>query len=188
MSGTTPDPSRLAASIGATIRRLRREAGLTLDELAARSGLSQPYLSQAETGKSTPSVMSLHRIAVGLGVAAGDLLASSEPAGPAHVRAGEGPAFDLSPGVTVRFLAPGGRRMELNEVLAGPRTAAEQTSHVGEEYVYVLEGAVRLEHGEDVHDLAAGDSLYYAAATPHRWSNPHDAPARFLMGGSPATF
>ena len=55
------------SSVGATIRERRLAAGLTLVELAERSGLSQPFLSQVENGRAHPSMESLYRIASALG-------------------------------------------------------------------------------------------------------------------------
>lgn len=57
------DQRTLAVAIGAAIRSARRDAGLTLRDVAAKTGLSQPFLSQAENGHSVPSVMNLHRVA-----------------------------------------------------------------------------------------------------------------------------
>ncbi|MDE0137587.1 MAG: helix-turn-helix transcriptional regulator, partial [bacterium] len=54
------DGDAVAASLGAALRRLRKAQGLTLQQLASRCGLSQPFLSQLENGKAMPSLMALH--------------------------------------------------------------------------------------------------------------------------------
>src|SRR3954452_5153102 len=87
------------AELGATIRRLRKEHGLTLVQLAKASQLSHPFLSQLERGLTHPSMRSLYRIAIALGTTQQSLLATSVPepdgGGPNAavrvVRAGEGP-------------------------------------------------------------------------------------------------
>jgi transcriptional regulator with XRE-family HTH domain len=67
------------ASLGARIRRLREERGLSLGELEAASGVTKGYLSQLESGKAmNPSVLSANKIAQGLGVRLTDLLGEVE--------------------------------------------------------------------------------------------------------------
>jgi transcriptional regulator with XRE-family HTH domain len=60
--------------IGLNLQRLRRERGLSQEELAHRASVHQTYLSGVEQGKRNPSVMVLHRIAEALGVDIGDLV------------------------------------------------------------------------------------------------------------------
>jgi transcriptional regulator with XRE-family HTH domain len=54
--------------VGRNAARLRKEAGLTQEQLAERCGLSQQYLSKLEQGKRNPTVVTLYEIAQGLGV------------------------------------------------------------------------------------------------------------------------
>jgi transcriptional regulator with XRE-family HTH domain len=54
--------------VGRNAARLRREAGLTQEQLAERSGLSQQYLSDLERGKLNPTVVTLYELAEALGV------------------------------------------------------------------------------------------------------------------------
>ena len=54
--------------VGRNALRLRREAGLTQEQLAERSGLSQQYLSDLERGKLNPTVVTLYELATALGV------------------------------------------------------------------------------------------------------------------------
>src|SRR5437773_1253473 len=63
-------------SLGTKIRRQRRRLGLTLDELAGRTGISKPYLSLIETGRvpNPPSDEKLRRLEQSLGFAASELL------------------------------------------------------------------------------------------------------------------
>lgn len=180
----------LATALGRVIRRTRRAAGLTLKQVAATTGVSQPFLSQAETGRSLPSVMTLHRIAAGLGTSAHALLAqahadqSHEPSRVAQE------ALPLADGVTVRFLASGRHDVGINEVNAAPGSdPGAHTTHDGDEVIYVAEGAIRVVVGEAPPvDLGPGGSIQYSALTPHRWSNPFAQRARFLIISSPSSF
>lgn len=81
-------------NVGPGIRRRRRGLELTLAEVARRAGVSVPFLSQVENGRSRPSMGSLQRIADALDTTAVELLASAEPPRPVDVvRAAEKPAM-----------------------------------------------------------------------------------------------
>ena len=72
--------------VGRNVARLRRERGLTQEEVAARSGFSQQYLSSLERGKRNPTVITLYELAQALGVSHLDLVAPDDgrlpPGGP----------------------------------------------------------------------------------------------------------
>src|SRR6185312_15699942 len=78
------------ADLGRAIRALRRERGMTLVQVAAAAGLSQPFLSQLELGRSRPSMRSLYRIAAALDTTQQALLGLAEPAVTVPLAAGGG--------------------------------------------------------------------------------------------------
>ncbi|MGC5255314.1 helix-turn-helix domain-containing protein [Gordonia sp. DT218] len=179
------DASALAVTLGAAIRSARKNAGLTLQALAQRTGLSQSFLSQAENGHTVPSILNLHTIARSLGTTAHELLSPSDDE-VSLVRASDGPLLEASPGATMRRCARRSAAMAANEITAGPGTSASSaTEHAGEEFVYVIAGALEMEVGATTYRLAPGDVLYYAATVRHRWHNRADRPARFLITSSP---
>ncbi|MFF2087630.1 helix-turn-helix domain-containing protein [Nocardia sp. NPDC058176] len=183
------DQLMLARSLGASIRSARKAAGITLTGLADKTELSQPFLSQVENGRTTPSVLNLHRIAKALGTTAHDLLEQGSRSPTRIVRAAESRSYELSPSAVVRFCVGGTRLMDCNEVTAGPHSSADSaTTHDGEEFVYVIEGQVRLVIDGTDHILTPGDTAYYAATIPHRWFNDSDQPSRFLFIGTPPSF
>lgn len=63
-------------ALGQTVRRLRRQADLTQEELAERAGLSANYVGEIERGECNPSVLVMFALARGLGVHPADLFAS----------------------------------------------------------------------------------------------------------------
>ena len=161
---------------------------MTMQELADRCDLSQPFLSQIENSRAMPSLFALHRVAQALGTTTVALLdpAVSEVT---LVRAGEGEAFFLAEGARTRFLTPGeGRRLEANETVAEPNIVSDVIVHEGEEVVHVLEGSleIRLE-GRDPIPLSPGDTVLYPSTTPHQWAS-GDTGARFLIITSPPSF
>lgn len=182
------EPSSVASQLGPALRQRRKAAGMTMQELADRCDLSQPFLSQIENSRAMPSLFALHRVAQALGTTTVALL---EPAVSevTLVRAGEGEAFFLAEGASTRFLTPGeGRRLEANEIVAEPNIASEVIVHEGQEVVHLLEGSVEIRlEGTDPVPLHPGDTLLYPSMTPHQWVS-GEAGARFLIITSPPSF
>lgn len=65
--------------VGRNLARLRREQGLTQEELEARSGFSQQYLSGIERGKRNPTVITIYELAQALGVSHMELMRPDDP-------------------------------------------------------------------------------------------------------------
>jgi transcriptional regulator with XRE-family HTH domain len=84
VNGDTPAPDPIARSLGREIRQVREASGTSMRALAARCGISQPFLSAVERGLSMPSIATLYRIAEALDVAPSSLL-PDEPSGDVHV-------------------------------------------------------------------------------------------------------
>lgn len=184
-AGDSQTGDALAVTLGAAIRTARKSAGATLQELSKRTGLSQSFLSQAENGHTVPSVLNLHNIARSLGTSAHTLLSRAERSA-SLVRADDGGALELSPGAVMRRCSAHGGLMGPNEVTADAGTSASAaTEHPGEEFVYLLSGILEMEVGTARYRLAPGDTLYYDATVRHRWHNPGDTTARFLITSSP---
>lgn len=154
--------------------------------LAARSGLSQPFLSQLERGLATPSLSSIYRIAEALEVSPGTFL--RPPARPGAVSHESDPQVirvEESAGQVARVLIPGGRSalMEAYEHHFEPGQGERGWfEHPGEDFLYVLEGEVVLEvEGEEPLTLRAGQSAHHRGEVPHRCRLSGPAPARTLL-------
>ncbi len=180
----------VASALGATLRRLRKSKGLTLQQLADLCGLSQPFLSQLENGKAVPSLSALASVAQALDTTAHSLLMPPPNREISTVRASGDDTFELVEGATVRFLVKGGpRSMEPNEVSAEAGVRTSHTGHSGEEMVYVLDGVVRIElDGHEPIHLELGDSCTFPATVPHSVGAGEDGPARYLIISSPPSF
>lgn len=68
-------------SVGRNFARLRRAQGLTQEEVEARAGISQQYLSSLEQGKRNPTVVTLFQLALALGVSMAELVQSDDKSG-----------------------------------------------------------------------------------------------------------
>ena len=184
----TPEAASVAPRLGPTLRQRRKAAGMTMQELADRCGLSQPFLSQIENSRAMPSLFALHRVAQALGTTTVGLLdpAYSEVT---VVRADEGEAFVLAEGARTRFLTPGeGHRLEANETVAAPGIVSDRIVHEGQELIRLLEGSLEVcLEGREPVELQPGDTILYPSMTPHQWIS-GDAGARFLIVTSPPSF
>ncbi|WP_159502268.1 helix-turn-helix domain-containing protein [Microbacterium sp. 18062] len=181
MSDTTVSDTRTlsdsdddaAARLGARIRELRTARRLTLVQLAAATELSHPFLSQLERGLAQPSLASLRRIALALETSPIELIAASDAEdGPAAVevqRAGEGSLPEGFASGAARLLARGARAFHPMEVEADVLEPGEPFVHAEEEFVYVVDGAIRIELDDATYDLTAGDSIHYSGGIAHRW-------------------
>lgn len=169
----------LRAELGTAIRKLRKERGLTLVQLAERAALSHPFLSQLERGLTRPSMPSLHRIARALGTTQQALMAAAAvphpdtPVGSAHlVRSGEGLPV-ARPGGTARMLGAPAYSVHPVEYTGMSEEFQDHYDHPGDEFVYVVAGEVEIElqaaEGPRLHVLGPGDSICYPGGTPHRW-------------------
>src|SRR5881396_2464082 len=164
--------------VGERLRDIRRFRRATLRTIADRAGVSESFLSQVERGRASASIASLRRIAGALGVTVADLFEPGGPPSPRVLRREERPS--LAFGVLGRKLLLTPRPLQHLEVFVGEldpggSTGAEPYAHGdSEELFVVLSGSVRLELGDDVHELEAGDSIGYWSSTPHRISNTED--------------
>lgn len=140
-------------------------------ELARRASVSQPFLSNVENGRISPSVASLYALAGALGVSPSELMpaigAAGDSAAGVHL-----PTHDSDDAHDVRVLSAGGGRMLEGYLFDVGADYADPAyfEHDGEDLVHVLAGAVVLERpGHEDVTVDAGDSLWVDARTPHRW-------------------
>jgi transcriptional regulator with XRE-family HTH domain len=173
-----------AACLGARVRELRQDRGLTLKALGRRAGLSHPFLSQLERGLARPSVGSVERIARALDVPVSALWAERQNSAARVVRADEGTVREHAetgaPG-GVRELPVSGTTMRVREWSGGGRSWPEETeTTTGEVLLYVFRGAIEVELDGTVHGLAAGDALKFDGAVPHRFRRRGPANTRAL--------
>src|SRR5215210_7373536 len=177
-------PGELA--FGPRVRRLREGMDFSLRDLAERSGVSAPMLSQVERGATSPTLSVAERIAGGLELSLSQLLRLDDTDGVSVVRAddrrgGGGPRHGyevLTPPL------PGLRaEVSLHSLAAGASTAEPDDPPMHEpgsrETAVVEAGPVRFICGGSSHELDAGDSVTFDADLPHHFENPGDGEARF---------
>ncbi len=177
------------AAIGPRVRALREGMRLSLRDLAERSGVSAPMLSQVERGETSPTLSVAARIAAGLDLSLSQLLRLDEGGAVTVVRAAErATGGGRARGHSYEVLTPPlpGQRAEvsLHVLEPGSLTAGADDPPMHEpgarETAVVLEGTLRLHCDGAEHDLGEGDSVTFDSDLPHRFENSADEPTRFL--------
>jgi len=175
-----PVPRR-RPQVGARVRQLRTERGLTQPQLARRTGLNVGYLSQVETDKASPSLESLAAIADAFEVPIAWLLVDDAPP-PRVVRRAARPGRSLPDGTRLEVVDGGfARQLRIVEGIAPPGTRSTLMTDVGEEHHLVLEGRLRVRQGAFEADLGPGDYLVWDGCVPHEAEVIGDEPARVLV-------
>jgi transcriptional regulator with XRE-family HTH domain len=182
--GDEPGAVELTRRVAEHLRALRKARGYSLDELASRSGVSRASLSQIETAKTNPTIAILWKIAAGLGVPFASLLGDERVERVRVLRRSEQQVLRSSDGgMESRPLVPAGAspNVEIYELRLAPRAASVSEPHARgtTESLVVLAGALRLRVGDEVHELATGDSVFFHADVPHTYENPGRVEARY---------
>lgn len=159
---------------------------MTVEELAQRAGLSVGIVSQLERGQGNPSLSTLCRLADGVGVHVtallqedpGDVSPVVRAAGRTRLPLPEDPAGLVRELLTPSLDAP----LQVIRTVMPARSSHEARPfrHLGTESVHVLVGRLVVGVGDDVHELAAGDTVTYDCTRGHWWKNPFDEPAELI--------
>lgn len=174
--------------LGRKIKSVRTGKGITIQDIAERSGLSKGFLSQVENDKTSPSLNTLERIADALETPLTYLLLG-ERHQPALVRRGERQVLiDEASQGRVEYLSPiSGRSLQMVvvELPGGCAIGDDAHEHEGEEVCWVLSGSVRMRQGETVAVVGEGDAFHWDGSVPHVIENPGAGAARLLVAMSP---
>lgn len=167
--------------VGARIRALRAERGLTLSQVGATADLNVGYLSQVETDKASPSLETLAALADALEVPITWLLVDAAPK-PRVVRAGARRGQEETPGLRTEEVDGGhARGLRVIEAIGQPGTRSSIMTDAGEEHHVVLAGRLRLRQGDFETELGPGDYLVWDGSFPHEVEVLDDEPARVLI-------
>ncbi len=169
------------------IKAQRRDLGLTLEQVASRTGLTRSVLSKVENFRVTPSLPALGKIAGALGLTVADLVTGLEERPQLIVvRKGQGSQIERDrPNSEIVYESLAFQRntkaMEpLLLTVPGGTARKQPLAHEGEEFLLVLSGSVELEYGSDIELLKTGDSAYFDAHVQHRLNNRNNRPAKVL--------
>jgi transcriptional regulator with XRE-family HTH domain len=181
----------VSVQLGARIRGLRKQAGLTVRALASRAYLSPSLISQIERGRATPSVATLFSIATSLGLSIADLFADRETH-TAHTSPGTDrlerhesrEAITLDGGVRWGRLASSVPDVDFVYLTypVGAASCPEDAliRHGGHEFGYVTRGTLGVQIGFDEYVVRTNDSISFDSMTPHRLWTIGDEPAHAI--------
>ena len=176
-----------AGRLGERVRELRRGRGLTLEELAERSGVSRAMISKVERGEKNPTLVVAAKLAEGLGVTLSQLAGMEERREVVVVpRERRMVMRDPQTGFERQLLSPsfGEKGVEfIRNVIPEGATSGEFPPHRRgvEEYLAVEKGSLRAVIGGEEHSLGEGDALYFEADLPHRFDNAGDGECSYYL-------
>lgn len=164
--------------IGQRIRAARKERRMTLERVADQTRLSIGFLSQVERHLARPSLSSLHAIAKALDVPIGTLIGSIDMS-PAEAiptslsRRSERavPSAEAVPAVEPLSAPFPHQQLQPTKIHIPAWLWTERESHAGEEFVFVLLGAIRCMIESQPYDLQRGDSIRFSAIRLHGFQN-----------------
>jgi transcriptional regulator with XRE-family HTH domain len=157
--------------LAANLRALRDHGGLSLSELARRSGIAKGTLSQLESGAGNPTIDTVFSLSNALGVPVSDLLTAPADSEVVLVRAADvdvlsSNAVDLR---MVRRLSIGDTVVEVYDQRVRPGSTQYSAGHHGREHVLVTSGVLRVGPAHSPYELGPGDYVCFPAQGPHTY-------------------
>jgi len=166
--------------IGTKITQIRENLNISREDLSARCGEPVEKIAKIENNEIIPSLTPLIKIARALGVRLGTFMDDHESLGPVvykNAQTSEVINFSnnsVSEKTTMRYFPlaaeKAGRHMEPFVIEVEPlaaETKHELSTHEGEEFIYVLNGAIEVIYGKEKFSLKPGESIYYDSIMPH---------------------
>lgn len=173
--------------IGNRVHALRAERNLTLDGLAGVAGVSRAMLSRIERGESSPTAHLLNKICGGLGITLPELFADVTPAvGPVSRRCDQPEWRDPASGYLRRAVSPPntGSPVGIAEIELPARACVAfdaQPASGADQHIWLLEGALEIDLGEDRFRLEKGDCLMMRFDLPVLFRNPSRRKCRYAV-------
>lgn len=166
--------------VGEKIKSIRESKQISVEDLVERTGLSEEQIERIESNVDIPSLAPLIKIARALGVRLGTFLDDQDEMGAVISRKEDhldntisfsNNASSARTHMHYHSLSnsKANRSMEpfIIDIQPTEETSYQLSSHEGEEFIYVMEGAVEVSYGKKHHVIEAGDSIYYDSIVPH---------------------
>ena len=172
---------QIVSTLGKRIEQLRKQQGLSLNQVAEKAGVSSTTIHKLERNEMTPTITVLMKVADALGEKVGFFLGEeSNGSGLEYIQGAEytpqggGKRFRNTSGNTqvdyIAFRLKEGKLLALLTLLkADTKSGLKPQSHPGEEFIFCLSGEIQYEVDGKKYLLRKGDSLHFYAHLPHRW-------------------
>ncbi|MFF3892857.1 helix-turn-helix domain-containing protein [Streptomyces sp. NPDC001812] len=188
MKALHPKPSALPVRVGARLRACRKAQGLTIEQVAAATGLTRGFISRVERDETSPSVATLVTLCQVLSLPVGSLF---EDADTEVIRLGDAPQINMGGrGVLDRMVTPRGQskvQVLRSRLDAGANGGDDlYTINCDVEVIHVIEGEVTVLFTGRTETLTAGDTLTFSGREPHNWRNSDASVAEVLWTFVPA--
>lgn len=174
--------------LGTLLRQRRKALRMTMKTVATKAGLTEGFISQIERGISTPSLVTLYKIANVLGTSVDTFLNHTPPAEHSIVsRAESRQGYNIETKERLyEIVERGFPGALLNGCITHipPGYVSEMTSHEGEDFLYLIEGEILYEINGKEYYLKTGDTLHFPSSLPHRARNMTSKTAKELWVGT----
>jgi transcriptional regulator with XRE-family HTH domain len=186
--------SSSALSLGGRIRQYRKQCGLSLEQVSAKSGVALATLSRIENDKGSGTLRTHQRISDAFGLTLAELYKNLQPqqedAEVIRSQADEAESFIYDQKASAIFLARqvAGKQMLPQLILLQPggKTSVEQYPPRTERWVFGLEGEISVRVANKEYPVGPGETIYFKASLAHQFHNDSHAPARLISVTSPA--
>jgi transcriptional regulator with XRE-family HTH domain len=173
------DLTRIVGGIGPKVRALRKQAGLSLSQLAAQSDVSAAAIHKIEMNGMVPTITTLLKVASALDRPVAYFVEEEQVTSDPTVltlKAEHRPIYTSHVGIDLAGITGSYSRFNLAgaraTVVPGASSGEKFLEHPGEELIYVLQGELEfVVNGRD-HTLKPGDALHFRSVQPHSWHNP----------------
>lgn len=177
--------------IGEKIRRMRIEKGLTQEELANRCELSKGFISQVENDLTSPSIATLVDILEVLGTNLTNFFSDTQEEKVTYTYDDMFEKENEELKYTLMWLVPNAQKNDMEPIMITLEPGGqynEEEPHEGEEFGYVLSGAIELHLGDKKYKVRKGESFYFTPRTNHYISNIGKSQAKVIWVSSPPSF
>jgi transcriptional regulator with XRE-family HTH domain len=183
------DIQQQLSSFGTRLRELRLQRGMTLQELAALSGLSKAFLSRLESGDRQASISAVLTLCRIFCVTLASLFEPSAAGGLCTIIRAADAVEKTVNGLKYTPLSNAGSLFNVQPIrvrISPSRRGSEHYRHEGEEWVYVLHGRLTLSLAGRTYDLEEGDAAHFESRLPHRLIARGGRDAEILIVAAPA--
>lgn len=177
--------------LGEKLKAIRVENKMTLDEVAKKSSLTKSFISQIELNKTSPSITSLMKVATALEVRLTDLFREDDFTENVLVKKEKRNSYyNKNTQLTIELLSARfpDQKMEPIYFHGEPKGKTDVITNIGQEFIYVVKGKIKLILDQNEYIAEEGDSLYFDSSIPHRWENPGPETVEGIWVGTPPTF